>query len=480
MMKLFRLGWLKLIVLALDVLFVYGSYLLAYNLKFSGHIPGEEWQSFTRYAPWLGLLTVVTYYFFNLYDFAGRRKPAVLLYNLVLAHIVFVAELIVMNYWIGTLSLPRTVVAGAFIGQLLLTFSLRLLLFYIQAKGSGRKKALVIISGQPSDRLMLEKLMLKGDRWLEISEVATVGASGAAGKPFCPGEMDWSGFDVLLLGHGIGDDVKTDLLRFAGMRKMEVLLIPGFYELYLTNAESQQIDDLLVYSIMPPHQTLPDRLLKRLMDIVFSCLLLVLASPLLAAAFILVPATSRGGALYIQERIGRDGKPFKLFKFRSMVADAEAATGPVLAGDGDSRITSLGRFMRASRIDELPQLFNILIGDMSLVGPRPERAFFIEQFKEELPYYTYRLMVKPGLTGFAQVMAGYTTSPTDKLRYDLMYMQNYSIVLDFKILFQTLLVVFNHEQARGVAASANTAMLQQVDYLLNAGTGRAEVLGGQE
>ncbi|WP_237690946.1 sugar transferase [Paenibacillus caui] len=474
-MKLFRLGWLKLAVLLLDAVFAYGSYLLAYKWKFSGHIPAGEWRSFLHYAPWLGLLTAITYYFFNLYDFAGRRKPSVMLYNLVLAHAVFVAELIVVNYWLKTFSLPRTVVASGFLFQLLLTFGLRLLLFYVQVKGGGRKKALVVVSGQPSDWLMLEKLLVKGEPWLEIRQVLILSADS---EDDIAALASWQEIDVLMLGQGIPDRTRTDLIRLAGERRAEVLLIPGFYELYLTRAEPQQIDDLLVYSIMPPHPTLPERLLKRALDVVLSTMLLVATSPLTLAALILIPTTSKGRAFYVQERIGLGGKPFKLLKFRSMIENAEEATGPVLAGDGDLRITALGRFMRATRLDELPQLINVLLGDMSLVGPRPERAFFIDRFKEELPYYSYRLMVKPGLTGLAQVMAGYTTSPSDKLRYDLMYMKNYSILLDLRILMQTLLVVLNREQSRGVHASSNPAAHQRIEHLMR--TVQTEALAGQK
>ncbi|ANS76608.1 hypothetical protein AWM70_20180 [Paenibacillus yonginensis] len=462
-MKLFRQGWLKLAVLLLDVGGVYASYLLAYLLKFSGRIPADEWVSFLDYAPWLGLLTAVTYYFFNLYDFAGRRKPALLLYNLVLAHLLFVAELIAVNYWLKTFSLPRSVVATAFVAQVLVTFGLRLLLFYIQAKGSGRRKALVIVSGHSTDLLMLEKLRQTGAPWLEITRVITVPAVQADEAARLAG-IDWQEAEVLMIGQGVPEGVRSEWIREAGERQMEVLLIPGFYELYLVKAEAQQIDDLLVYSIMPPHPTLPERLLKRGLDILCSSLLLIFTSPLLLAMLLLIPATSKGGALYVQERVGQLGKPFRLLKFRSMVDKAEQSTGPVLAGDRDHRITPLGRMLRATRIDELPQLFNVLAGQMSLVGPRPERAFFIEQFKEELPYYTYRLMVKPGLTGLAQVMAGYATTPADKLRYDLMYMKNYSLLLDLKILFQTLQVVLNREQARGVKQAAEDKKGQELAW----------------
>ncbi|MNT54158.1 UDP-N-acetylgalactosamine-undecaprenyl-phosphate N-acetylgalactosaminephosphotransferase [compost metagenome] len=150
-----------------------------------------------------------------------------------------------------------------------------------------------------------------------------------------------------------------------------------------------------------------------------------------------------------------------------MIDNAEQSTGPVLAGDLDARITRLGQFIRATRIDELPQLINVLKGDMSLVGPRPERAFFISSFKLELPHYTYRLMVKPGLTGLAQVKANYTTSPGDKLRYDLLYIKNYSPLLDLRILFQTIMVVLKREQSRGIRAETKSAEGFGLEKILN-------------
>jgi lipopolysaccharide/colanic/teichoic acid biosynthesis glycosyltransferase len=133
-----------------------------------------------------------------------------------------------------------------------------------------------------------------------------------------------------------------------------------------------------------------------------------------------------------------------------MVQDAEIQTGPVLASDKDPRITKLGSFMRATRVDEIPQLFNVLKGDMSLIGPRPEREFFIKKFEQDIPDYKYRLRVKPGITGLAQVLANYTTSVEDKLRYDLMYVRNYSFMLDLKIFLQTIRVVLQRDQAQGL------------------------------
>jgi exopolysaccharide biosynthesis polyprenyl glycosylphosphotransferase len=187
--------------------------------------------------------------------------------------------------------------------------------------------------------------------------------------------------------------------------------------------------------------TLSNRLLKRLLDIMLSILLLICTSPLLLLLFVLIPLTSRGPALYFQERLGEKKEPFKIIKFRTMVIDAENQTGPILAKKNDPRVTKVGKIIRAVRIDELPQLFNVLIGNMSLVGPRPERAFFVNQFKDKLPRYEQRMNVKPGITGLAQVMGDYYTSPKDKLKYDLMYIKKYSIWFDMKILIKTFLVI---------------------------------------
>ena len=148
--------------------------------------------------------------------------------------------------------------------------------------------------------------------------------------------------------------------------------------------------------------------------------------------------------------VGRFGKQFKVHKFRSMRQDAEAKTGPVLAGENDPRITKFGHFMRATRLDELPQLINVLKGEMSIVGPRPERPFFVEQFIKEKPEYAYRHNVKPGITGLAQIAGKYNTTAYDKLVYDLIYIQNVSVMYDLTLMLQTLKVLITKESTEGV------------------------------
>jgi exopolysaccharide biosynthesis polyprenyl glycosylphosphotransferase len=189
------------------------------------------------------------------------------------------------------------------------------------------------------------------------------------------------------------------------------------------------------------------------MDIVGSVVLLTLFAPVMVATAILVRLTSPGKALFAQRRVGRDGCQFSIYKFRTMVADAERHTGPVLATANDPRITNIGAFLRATRLDEFPQLFNVLRGEMSLVGPRPERPHFVQQFREQIPGYEFRLAVKPGVTGLAQVSGRYSTTAERKLRFDLTYITKYSLLVDIRLLLSTIAVLLRREQAEGIAVS---------------------------
>jgi exopolysaccharide biosynthesis polyprenyl glycosylphosphotransferase len=185
-------------------------------------------------------------------------------------------------------------------------------------------------------------------------------------------------------------------------------------------------------------------LVKRVFDIASALLLVVLTLPLMAATSVLILLESSGPILHFQERVGRNGRLFNVVKFRSMRTDAEKDGTPRWASAGDARVTRLGRVMRKLRIDELPQLFSVLTGDMSLVGPRPERPFCVDQLTQQLPYYAVRHSVKPGVTGWAQVRYPYGASVEDaaeKLQYDLYYVKNHSLLLDLLVLVNTVGVV---------------------------------------
>lgn len=196
------------------------------------------------------------------------------------------------------------------------------------------------------------------------------------------------------------------------------------------------------------------RAMKRLFDVGVSLLFLVLTLPVLILTALAIKFESRGPVLYRQERIGLHGRPFMLMKFRSMREDAEKDGVPRWACAGDDRVTRIGSFIRRTRIDEIPQIFNVLRGDMSLVGPRPERPYFVEELAKQVPYYRERHRVKPGISGWAQINFPYGASVEDakqKLQYDLYYIKNYSLFLDFIILLQTARVVLWPEQHQGTA-----------------------------
>jgi len=218
-------------------------------------------------------------------------------------------------------------------------------------------------------------------------------------------------------------------------RTISYKIVPDKFSVFNSDVRINEIDDFPMIDIMlhPIHEW--ERPVKRFLDIVISLMALVLSSPVWIITATLVKCTSKGPIFYRQERIGLGGKPFILYKFRSMKVDAETDTGPVWAARDDDRYTRIGKFLRRSSIDELPQLWNILKNDMSLVGPRPERPFFVRQSKE---LQRQRLRVKPGLTGLAQVNGRYNLTIDEKIRYDLYYIRHQSLLLDMDILLKTV------------------------------------------
>ncbi len=221
-------------------------------------------------------------------------------------------------------------------------------------------------------------------------------------------------------------------------------IVPDLYEILSGQARTAQIYGIPLIDIMPQLMPEWEKKLKRLIDITISLLILLITSPVLLLTALAIKIDSEGEVFFKQERCGINGKIFKILKFRSMKKDAEKLTGPVWSRKDDPRITRVGKIIRKVRIDEIPQMINVLKGEMSIVGPRPERPFFVEKLSEEIPFYKRRLKVRPGITGWAQVKHKYDETIEDvkiKLRYDLFYIENMSLRMDFKILFRTIFIV---------------------------------------
>ena len=239
-------------------------------------------------------------------------------------------------------------------------------------------------------------------------------------------------------------DLLVDIISKVENKGIGLKIVPDLYEILSGQARTSQLYGIPLIDIMPELMPEWEKKLKSLSDIFISLLILLITLPLNILIALAIKLDSPGPIFFKQERSGMGNKNFNIYKFRSMHKDAEKHTGPVWSQKDDPRVTRLGKIIRKLRIDEVPQMFNVLKGEMSLVGPRPERPYFVEQLSEQIPYYKRRLKVRPGITGWAQVKHKYDESIEDvkvKLRYDLFYIENMSLRMDIKILARTILVV---------------------------------------
>jgi exopolysaccharide biosynthesis polyprenyl glycosylphosphotransferase len=236
-------------------------------------------------------------------------------------------------------------------------------------------------------------------------------------------------------------------VALAASGRITIDIVPDVYEI-LFSSTYLIVGDIPLMRVADRQQLGYSHYPKRAFDLFLSVILGILLAPVMLVAMIAVKLEEKGPVFYRQERVGKGGRHFTVMKFRTMSADAEQLSGPVMAEANDSRITRVGKVLRALRIDELPQILNVISGSMSFIGPRPERPFFVEQFLHEIEGYEERLRVLPGITGLAQINGGYATSPELKLKYDLMYVYHQSCLLDLQMIVETIRVVLTGRGAR--------------------------------
>ncbi len=254
-------------------------------------------------------------------------------------------------------------------------------------------------------------------------------------------------YDTVLV-YRIESAVRNDLLKFCYQNDIEVYLPPRISDIMIRGASEVNTFDSPMISCRVCTLSPEQRFVKRAFDLTASAIALVVLSPLFAVIALSIKLGDRGPVLYKQKRVTENGRVFEIYKFRSMIVDAEK-NGAVKATEHDARVTPVGRVLRALRLDELPQLVNILKGDMSVVGPRPERVENHEEYCAKLPEFVFRTKVKAGLTGYAQIMGKYNTSPYDKLLLDLIYIQKFSFFLDLRLILQTIKILFVRESTEG-------------------------------
>ncbi|UCC41562.1 MAG: TIGR03013 family PEP-CTERM/XrtA system glycosyltransferase [Candidatus Aminicenantes bacterium] len=403
----------------------------------------------------ISLITQLSLYFNDLYqtktsdsniDLASRLIQSIGITSITLAIIYFLWPDMIIGRWIFFVSL---------IFLLLFLVSWRLLYSVVIKRKMFAEKAIILGSDELA-RNIVHEIEGRKDLSYDIASIVTQNNKQGIQEQF-NGIPVHQGFDKLcdLVDAENAKSVIVALDEKRGIFPDEELLKCKVSGINVIDGESfyeRITGKLLIEKIKPSWLIFSDGFVKskisratnRLVGLLLSALMLLFLFPLMLLVAVAIKLNSRGPVLFVQERVGENGKVYTLYKFRSMVADAEKGSGPVWASEDDPRITRVGKLIRKLRVDELPQLWNVFKGNMSFVGPRPERPFFAEKLKKTIPYYNERFSVKPGVTGWAQIKYAYGASEEDaleKLKYDLYYIKNMSLVMDLTVIFHTAKIV---------------------------------------
>jgi len=412
--------------------------------------------STTLYYQMIPINVVLIGILFNVYGLFSLAKKRYGEIFIGISLSVFYALVIMMavSFYLREFSYSRGVLIVTAIFEMVFLNIMQYAMWRIERILAAPQKALIIGSEGECKRV-IDRLMVQPQLQYKVSCISTDSEVND----------DWKDIlytiDLVIICSELSLRKKAEIMEYSQQMDKQVLLMPSIYELFCSGLEIDKIDDMPFFRPQYLKLSLEQRSLKRILDILLSVSALLFLAPLFALTAIMIKIDNKGPVFYKQIRMGRYEKEFTVYKFRSMRHNAEKESGPVMAGEGDSRITAVGKFLRRTRIDEIPQFINVLLGDMSIVGPRPERPFFVRQFKKEIPEYIYRHNVKPGITGMAQVYGKYNTSAYDKLIYDLMYIQKCGVFLDFVIIIQTIRVLFMKSSTEGIKNTKTQAGLAQ-------------------
>lgn len=414
----------------------------------------REWiyKPFWRRGNWVlvGMYALIDVMFSKLYGGlrVGYLKRIDVVYSLTLAtictNVVVYFQITLINRWFLT---PTPLLIGTladFAVILVWTFGSQ----YIYSKLYRARKLLVIYGDREPDEL-IQKMNSRKDRY-NISGKVHVDEGE---KEIYKMMRDYEGVIIW----DLPSQIRNRYLKYCFAHSIRCYVTPKISDVILNGTDRIHLFDTPLLMSRNMGLSAEQRFIKRLMDILLSAAAILVFSPLMAIIALCVKLYDGGPVFYRQERLTFMGKTFMIYKFRSMCVDSEK-NGARLASKHDSRITPVGKILRNLHLDELPQLFNVFLGDMSLVGPRPERKVIMHEYQREIPEFYYRLKVKAGLTGYAQVYGKYNTTPYDKLKLDLFYIENYSLLLDIKLLFMTVKIFFQKEVSEGVDDDQKNAL----------------------
>ncbi|AEB30223.1 teichuronic acid biosynthesis protein; RBL00298 [Carnobacterium sp. 17-4] len=431
----------KIIIVLMDVVLYHLSILLSFYVRYKSDIPIYNYNAYENSIFYILILFVLLNLLFGVYVFYNK-SIADFLYFTIIIQLIMTISIMALTFFGRWFTFPRSVLLISFIFSTFILFCWRVVVYKFYERFSGSKQVMVVGTEKDIKNAIFNIGNAKSKR--HIVKYAVVSSYYINVKKYL------DEVDIVYLASGLSEKEKENIYNLLVHEKKKLFLTTSFDNLLLVNPNIMNIEDESIIEISNFEISSEDDLIKRIMDILFSIILIMVTSPFMLITSLLVKLTSEGPVLYKQVRITKDGKEFNVLKFRSMSATAEKDSGPILASSNDARVTTVGRYIRSLRIDELPQLFNVLKGDMSVVGPRPERPFFVDQFQKENPHYYLRHNVRAGITGYAQVYGKYASDFNSKLNFDLLYIKKYSLLLDVKIMLQTIKILFDKVSSKGL------------------------------
>ncbi|WP_342757157.1 exopolysaccharide biosynthesis polyprenyl glycosylphosphotransferase [Kineothrix sedimenti] len=405
----------------------------------------------------IGIYFVLLFFFTNTYGGLkiGYLKPSEVFFSQIFSflavNVISYFQISLMRNWLAPIGPMLQVTAIQFVISGIWTYFCNS--FY---RSIFPPREMLLVYGERSIDDIMNKFATRKDKF-NIVKCMNIGEGVTAIE-----EEAVKRYDAVVLWD-ISTQERNKLLKFFYGKSIRVYMMPKITDVLIQGSDQLHFFDTPIFLTREYSLTVEQRAIKRLIDIVCSLLLIAITSPIMIVTAFIIRLYDNGPVLYKQVRCTRDQEQFYIMKFRSMRVDAEKDGVARLAAKNDSRITPVGKFIRAVRIDELPQLFNILKGEMSFIGPRPERPEIIAQYVEEMPEFVYRMKVKAGLAGYAQVYGKYNTTPYDKLKLDLAYIENYTVWLDIKLMLLTLKILFRAESTEGVDSKQITALRQEED-----------------
>ncbi|AMB99411.1 UDP-phosphate galactose phosphotransferase [Aerococcus urinaehominis] len=445
-------NWYRVAIAGLEAFLLFISYILSFFLRYGRYVPARNFDAFQGAIGWILIVFIIFNLLFGVYILYNKTHADLFFITVIIQGLLAVFTM-VLSFAGRWLAFPRTVILIDFFVSIIILFCFRAMVFNIYRRYTSTKRVMIVGVEDEVFPAIFNFKSSKSTRHIVTHVVLSDYYENVKAR------LDE--FDIVYLASQIDEDEKLKIYDLLMRENKKLFLNSKFENLVMVNPNIMNFEDESIIETSDFAIPADQELIKRGLDILMALAILIVASPIMLVTALLVKLTSPGPVFYRQTRITKGGEEFEILKFRSMSATAEDKSGPVIATKNDSRVTSVGKFIRATRIDELPQVINVLKGEMSMIGPRPERPFFVDQFQAQNPHYYLRHNVRAGITGYAQVYGKYASDFNSKLNFDLIYIKKYHLILDFKILLQTIKILFDKVSSSGIDENAKPTVTRE-------------------